>query len=1194
MATYLPGVTDYIPQVQPWEPDYNFYQNSLERKQTQYDRGWEQTNSLYNSILNAPMMRDQNIERRDTFFKDIEGQIQQLSGVDLSLAQNVDSASKIFKPFYEDNNIMKDIGFTKQYRDQMNLSQQLKNCTDEKKCGDKYWAGGVKILNYKAQDFRNATDEEALNMQAPEYVNKFNFMKNAEKAVSDAKFSMTQDKITGGYNVTTKDGKQLIAPLREFMMARFGDDPAWSAYNEGKAYLLRKENPEAAISIYEQQALQSKAKSPEEYKTLLAEKTEKKRYEDAKTVIAENAKTEKSGLERMMERKAILQGIIDTEGVLPGSDDDKAYMDVNANLPIKEQAAKRAEELSNMYNELNYIDEDGNKIPNNVIDKAVANAMMIGEIENTANILAYRNYSETKKADPYALAGYKDKLAKENIVLKASLDGKKSSADATVKYIREVAEKGTREEVARADYIDNLMIEKGYSADEALYDYRTKKLTGFRFFDWPADKRNDPKEGRVNKEKVETDTFTQQLIGRAQFSTTKSEGQELVTEMNNTTVELYNSVKAMEDESAAAVNTMGVSAVSGLINDLVTNPNATKESAATLGYLGDLIADLPPETVERLSKMETWDGPVRTNVYDRYFAEFPTSADGYTRDNPAINNLKDDKAMNLIVDAIGPEQMVELLTEKDGNPKGNYFNKLLPANASDDLTDIIWKRANAKGMASALKNHINGVATEFGSDLDEESVITKIMKQNIIVDRGDMKLIAKPSDFYYKVVKDSPKILADYDEEHITSGISPNIIELENNLSSGGDTVLFTGANLKGLLATADAQPLDAIDLKYGDLFAANGYARPSNYDVRGFFIGGKTRDKAWELLMNDPQTNVVRSDKDPSKIIIKSPHFKNGHSQIYDLSNIDAHAGIQNILDEVSTSYPKVTGDFSNKMQKVIDNKNSVFGRTGSGLPIGNYNTVSAAISDIQINPLDPIRGYNEVVAFGQEIQNRYHEPLPKGVQQGSKELLDVYLAATNKSYTTDTQKKAAPDFTVEYNANAGKKGYSSYTIKLNNTNLPNFMEAIGRDIKVNDDPDDKTKGSYTAANMPTEGIYYIKDSESSLIQKAKPDVYTNIFNNLDNNDTFTDDSQKKEVGFTTYTRKGSDMVMTVHTKEYNPDTKQMVPVKTTSYIEDYESLRGGWENIVKKNNNTMHALYNRQMEIYRANNILKTTNSY
>ena len=106
MASYIQNVTDYVPAIQPWSPDYNFYSNVLERKQQKYDQGWQQVNSIYNSILNAPMMRQQNMERRDEFFNSVVKEIEQLSRVDLSLAQNVDAAYQVFNPFYEDENIV--------------------------------------------------------------------------------------------------------------------------------------------------------------------------------------------------------------------------------------------------------------------------------------------------------------------------------------------------------------------------------------------------------------------------------------------------------------------------------------------------------------------------------------------------------------------------------------------------------------------------------------------------------------------------------------------------------------------------------------------------------------------------------------------------------------------------------------------------------------------------------------------------------------------------------------------------------------------------------------------------------------------------------------------------------------------------------------------------------------------------------
>jgi len=193
MATYLQGVTDYIPQIQPWTPDLNFYQNVLERKQQKYDMGWEKVNTMYNSILNAPMLRQQNIQTRDNFFEKIDHQIHQMAGVDLSLEQNVSASADVFKPFYENENIIKDIGFTKKYQDESQRAEYFRTCLDKEKCGGQYWEGGAKALNYRAQDFIDASDADALRMSAPNYTPYVNFMDRAMTAAKEADLSITYD-----------------------------------------------------------------------------------------------------------------------------------------------------------------------------------------------------------------------------------------------------------------------------------------------------------------------------------------------------------------------------------------------------------------------------------------------------------------------------------------------------------------------------------------------------------------------------------------------------------------------------------------------------------------------------------------------------------------------------------------------------------------------------------------------------------------------------------------------------------------------------------------------------------------------------------------------------------------------------------------------------------------------------------------
>ena len=72
MATYLQGVTDYIPQFQPFQPDLNFYGNVMQTKQTQYDTNWKSLNKMYGQYYHADLTRDGNVSKKDNYLKQIE------------------------------------------------------------------------------------------------------------------------------------------------------------------------------------------------------------------------------------------------------------------------------------------------------------------------------------------------------------------------------------------------------------------------------------------------------------------------------------------------------------------------------------------------------------------------------------------------------------------------------------------------------------------------------------------------------------------------------------------------------------------------------------------------------------------------------------------------------------------------------------------------------------------------------------------------------------------------------------------------------------------------------------------------------------------------------------------------------------------------------------------------------------------
>ena len=403
MATYIHGVTDYIPQVQPWAPNFNFYQSMMERKQSKYDQGWQQANSIYNSVLNAPMLRDENINRRDDFFKQVEGQIQQMGSVDLSLGQNQIAAAEIFKPFYEDENIIKDIGFTKQYQDEMQHAEYLRKCTDPKTCGGKYWEGGVRALNYQAQDFVDASSEDALRMRAPKYTNYVNAMQKYGDAVQAAGFSMKVDHKSGGYIVTEKNGAQLQIPLTNFLMDRFGDDPELKEFYGTKAYLLTKENPEMANRLY-QEAMKNPRASQEELKAQTNSNLLSETYDNSRAVIQGAQEKEENRFKTLVKRKRVLENDIKRRGAIPGSENANGF-----NQLVKDQGvqANVVSQLNGMNDEVSNTDAGlrstglvGNETQ---MRSVIASAMQIQDTYSAATSLAYRDYERTMKADPFAI-----------------------------------------------------------------------------------------------------------------------------------------------------------------------------------------------------------------------------------------------------------------------------------------------------------------------------------------------------------------------------------------------------------------------------------------------------------------------------------------------------------------------------------------------------------------------------------------------------------------------------------------------------------------------------------------------------------------------------------------------------------------------------------------------------------------------
>ena len=401
MATYIPGVTDYVPEIQPFKPDFNFYAGALQMQQGKYDSGHKQLSNLYGSLLNAPLLRDNNIQARDDYFKAINGEIKKVSGLDLSKQENVTAASDIFTGLYENDNIVKDMVWTRNYQGELRRAEGFRGCVDPEKCGGSYWEGGVKALNYKADEFRKATDQQAMGFSNVNYTPYQNVMEKAIKAANDAGLSISVDVLQGRYITTTKNGPMLIDPLNSLFTGLFGNDPAIMDYYKTKAYVDRKDWVQSNVPVYGSEAGAESAYL--ENMTFGMEAMFKNAKEDVDSKY-NNVNGQRKQLEEKIKR----------EGTAPNSSLADQYRELN-NLEGQVVSSQESIDHANSVFGMAMDPAMKSQMAENM-DSAMANILLAGDIGNAAQTLAYKDYEFSMKADPYALENVKqsNRLALED------------------------------------------------------------------------------------------------------------------------------------------------------------------------------------------------------------------------------------------------------------------------------------------------------------------------------------------------------------------------------------------------------------------------------------------------------------------------------------------------------------------------------------------------------------------------------------------------------------------------------------------------------------------------------------------------------------------------------------------------------------------------------------------------------------
>lgn len=384
MATYIPSITDYIPQVQPFSPDYNFLGNVLQTKQSQYDKGYHETNQTYTTLLHSPMLRDSNIKRREEFFKVIDSDIKRISGLDLSKQENVDSANKVFKGFYDDKVMVNDMVKTKKAYAELQKAESFKNCLDPDKCGGQYWEEGVKALNYKMQEFKNVSDAESMNYQIGDFTPYYNWQKDAMKTAKEAGLDVKRDHITGQWIVTQRNGELVQGGLYGLFKSIHGDDPRVNANYKTKAYVQRKDFVAGSIGEYGDEQTAEKAYID---KNLQASVEVAHRQLDTETKAFDQINSRVAQLER----KKATKGLTNQEK--QAYDQAVAQKDLLAKSKSSIQST-----IDNMVTNVNNADIESLR---HRVDTGVANSLEERDMVGLAQVISHKDDELTYKANPY-------------------------------------------------------------------------------------------------------------------------------------------------------------------------------------------------------------------------------------------------------------------------------------------------------------------------------------------------------------------------------------------------------------------------------------------------------------------------------------------------------------------------------------------------------------------------------------------------------------------------------------------------------------------------------------------------------------------------------------------------------------------------------------------------------------------------
>ena len=389
MATYLQGVTDYIPDFQPFQPDYNFYMNVLQTKQNQYDRNYNALNNLYGELYHQRVTRDDSNKMKDDYLKKVDFELKRVSALDLSLEQNVQQAEQVFKPLYENKHLMKDMALTKNYDLEKGKAMALQNSKDVKQ-REMYWDVGIKDMDYRIEEFKNISKDDVLTFSNISYTPNVNVYEKYKTLSKDLNIDITLPDKSGMYLVRQKNGDLIIPSLQKLFLSTYASDPAIQKKYATEAYVRRKDDIKQRASKYNNNELLAEQEFLKEKYIML------KDYVNQKTKDSEDAE------ESSTTKKAIVENDVQTGNVNPRQPAfiEKINQAVEVDKIVYAHNAKLNDEINSTGSSLYEAKPVGNvdgldlnniELARQIVDSNYASYLAESDIISYASILSERD-----------------------------------------------------------------------------------------------------------------------------------------------------------------------------------------------------------------------------------------------------------------------------------------------------------------------------------------------------------------------------------------------------------------------------------------------------------------------------------------------------------------------------------------------------------------------------------------------------------------------------------------------------------------------------------------------------------------------------------------------------------------------------------------------------------------------------------